>query len=118
MLNCMKRKAPTSSARVGTPSPEKGSNSHLGHQHDQGLDHDDNISNEFPSLQLVSGHEGELLIHVEAKEKDQADANHAILKILVGAKPKNSFSSFSIGVKDNPLKQPRAQQKEYDQVAL
>ncbi|RZC49904.1 hypothetical protein C5167_018332 [Papaver somniferum] len=42
---------------------------------------------------------------IEAKEKDQVDA---ILKILVGAEPKNSFSSFSIGVKDNPLKQPGA----------
>ncbi|KAI3925618.1 hypothetical protein MKW98_001472, partial [Papaver atlanticum] len=52
MLNCMKRKIPTSSARVGIPSPDKGSNSHLGHQHDQSLDHADSVTNEPPSLHV------------------------------------------------------------------
>ncbi|KAI3847820.1 hypothetical protein MKW98_021780 [Papaver atlanticum] len=52
MLNYMKRKTPTSSARVGTPSPKKRSNSHLGHQHDQSLDHADTVTNEPPSLHV------------------------------------------------------------------
>ncbi|XP_026399916.1 uncharacterized protein LOC113295804 isoform X2 [Papaver somniferum] len=52
MLNCMKRKTPTSPSRVGTPSPEKGSNSHLGHQLDQSLDHADSVTNEPPSLHV------------------------------------------------------------------
>ncbi|KAI3901646.1 hypothetical protein MKW92_000687 [Papaver armeniacum] len=39
ILTCLKRKEPTSSARVGTPSPEKGSNSLLGHPTDDNLDH-------------------------------------------------------------------------------
>lgn len=52
ILTCLKRKEPTSSARVGTPSPEKGSNSLLGHQSDESLDHADILSNGSPSLQV------------------------------------------------------------------
>ncbi|KAI3920131.1 hypothetical protein MKW98_001387 [Papaver atlanticum] len=52
MLNCMKHKTPTSSARVGTPILEKWSNSHLGHQHDQSLDHADSVTNEPLSLHV------------------------------------------------------------------
>ncbi|XP_026433027.1 uncharacterized protein LOC113330429 [Papaver somniferum] len=52
MLNCMKRKTPTSSSRVGTPNPEKGFNSHLGNQLDQSLDHADSVTNEPPSLDV------------------------------------------------------------------
>ncbi|XP_026454074.1 uncharacterized protein LOC113355436 [Papaver somniferum] len=51
-LNCLKRKEPTSSARVGTPSPEKGSNSLFGHPSDDSLDHADSLINETPSLQV------------------------------------------------------------------
>ncbi|XP_026392858.1 uncharacterized protein LOC113288118 [Papaver somniferum] len=52
ILNCMKRKQPTSSARVGTPSPEKRFNSLFGHPSDDSLDHADSLSNETPSLQV------------------------------------------------------------------
>ncbi|RZC76398.1 hypothetical protein C5167_000557 [Papaver somniferum] len=60
---------------------------------------------------------------IEAKEKDQVDA---ILKILVGAEPENLFSSILIGLvlvsvtgaKAKPLKQPKAQHKEYDETDL
>ncbi|KAI3920746.1 hypothetical protein MKW98_005572, partial [Papaver atlanticum] len=52
ILTCPKCKEPTSSTRVGTPNPEKGSNSLLGHPSDDNLDHADSLSNESPSLQV------------------------------------------------------------------
>ncbi|RZC53388.1 hypothetical protein C5167_012254, partial [Papaver somniferum] len=67
-LNCLKRKEPTSSARVGTPSPEKGSNSLFGHPSDDSLDHADSLINETPSLQveMLDNRGKELyLIHVD-----------------------------------------------------
>ncbi|RZC84298.1 hypothetical protein C5167_047084 [Papaver somniferum] len=52
ILTCLKRKEPTSSASVGTPSPEKGSNSLLGHPNDDSMDHADSLSNESSSSKV------------------------------------------------------------------
>ncbi|KAI3917704.1 hypothetical protein MKW98_021466 [Papaver atlanticum] len=52
ILTCLKCKEPTSSDRVGTSSPKKGSNSLLGHPSNDSLDHADSLSNESPSLQV------------------------------------------------------------------